>query len=232
MNCVKKYLIDFEELVYLALAFEERLFVEHLCEYAADTPYVDIEGVAEISEDELGGSIPESLYFLSVMGDGELYDSGQAEVCNFELGVADENVLGLQISMQHPRGVQVVHALHQLEQVFANSLDLLVQSRVDVLLVVHLVVAEYQEQLLLTYTIFDLQQLHHILVFQILINKYLITYLLLLLFFSSIYLYFTYKIDISRKVLLGIPSFSKSNFIFFNATIQSFSQSKHLYTSP
>ena len=111
-----KDLEDAEELVHFGVPCEERLLEEKFGEDATDAPHVQAAGVLVKSEHQFGGAVPESQNLLCVGSDGNGVDAAQPEVSDFcdEGLVADEDVLGFEVSVQNFLGVQVVCRLENL----------------------------------------------------------------------------------------------------------------------
>mmetsp|Transcript_39919 Transcript_39919/g.85046 ORF Transcript_39919/g.85046 Transcript_39919/m.85046 type:complete len:383 (-) Transcript_39919:4-1152(-) len=107
---------NFDELVDVRPAWEEGETGGHLGEDAADGPDVDGGGVAGGAEEEFGGAVPEGDDLVGVGSVREAGEAGEAEVCEFQ-GVSvgtDQEVVRLQIPVQHPVGVTVPHPVQYL----------------------------------------------------------------------------------------------------------------------
>ena len=111
-----KDLEDAEELVHFGVPGEERLLEEKFGEDAAHAPHVQAAGVLVKSEHQFGGAVPQRQDLLRVGSDGNGVDAAQPEVGDFcdEGLVADEDVLGFEVSVQNFFGVQVVRRLENL----------------------------------------------------------------------------------------------------------------------
>jgi len=105
------------ELVYLALAGEQRLPVNQLPHDAADRPHVHRFGVRGGAEQDLRRAVPERHHLVGVGAHGDAEGTGETEIRQLEGPVAvNEQVLRLQITVQNAMRVAVCDALKHLDQ--------------------------------------------------------------------------------------------------------------------
>ena len=106
---------DLEDLVDLRVAGEQRLARAHLREDAADGPHVHAGRVLAAAEQDLGRAVPQRDDLVGVRPQRDAKGSREAEVRKLEVPVAvDQQVLRLQVAVQHAVAVAVAHALAQL----------------------------------------------------------------------------------------------------------------------
>src|SRR3989338_3809265 len=139
------------ELVGHRGAREEGVACRHLCEDASGAPDVDGGPILAGAHEDVWGSVPEGDDFVGVVADGGAEGAGQTKVREFELAFfVDQEVLGLQISVQDAVVVAEGHALEELpEEGFDGGARDVAAERVDVLFQVLVEVLEDQGQLLL-----------------------------------------------------------------------------------
>lgn len=107
---------DFDELIDVGSAGEEGQAGGHFGEDASDRPDVDGGGVAGCAEEEFGGAVPEGDDLVGVGSVGEAGEAGEAEIGEFEgqsVG-ADQEIMRLQIPMQHPMSMTIPHPIQNL----------------------------------------------------------------------------------------------------------------------
>lgn len=93
------------KLVHVVLAGEQRLALEHFCENAASTPDIDLHIVLLPREHDLGCSVVARRDISSHL---RILYTREAEIANLQIAVlVDEDVAGLQISVNNTRGVDV-----------------------------------------------------------------------------------------------------------------------------
>ncbi len=107
-------LLDAVQLVDVVVPGEEGLSVDEFAQDAADCPDVDC-GPVPLSDQQLGGAVPAGGHILGqlVVAGGE--GPGEPEVAELELvGRGEEDVLGLDVAVQHAVQVHEVQGPHQL----------------------------------------------------------------------------------------------------------------------
>ena len=98
-------LCDDRELVDMVLAWEKRLALEHFGKDATSTPDVDFDVVFLPGEHDLWSSVVSSRDVSSHL---RVLNSGQTEIANLQITVlVDENITGLQISVDNTGGMYV-----------------------------------------------------------------------------------------------------------------------------
>mmetsp|Transcript_6969 Transcript_6969/g.11900 ORF Transcript_6969/g.11900 Transcript_6969/m.11900 type:complete len:480 (+) Transcript_6969:118-1557(+) len=108
---------DLGELFHLPLSRKERLTGDELRKDAPDAPHVDRGGVLAGAQEQLGRPVPQRHHHVGVGADGALVLAGQAEVADGDLArVAVEQVRGLQVPVDVPAAVHVLHAAQDLQQ--------------------------------------------------------------------------------------------------------------------
>lgn len=106
---------NLENLVNLRVAREERLARAHLGKDAADGPHVDARRVLAAAEENLGGAVPERDDLVGVGAQGDAKGAGETEISELQVAVAvDEQVLRLEVAVEHTVAVAVADALAQL----------------------------------------------------------------------------------------------------------------------
>lgn len=99
---------DNGELVDVVLAGEQRLALQHLGENASRTPDVDLNVVLLPCEHDLGSAVISRRDVASHLG---VLNTGETEVANLQVAVlVDENVAGLQITVDYTSRVDVFQA--------------------------------------------------------------------------------------------------------------------------
>ena len=122
---------NLKDLVDLAVSAEERLLLGQFSEDAADCPDVNSQTVLLLAQQNFGGTVPEGFDFVSEGLDGKGEGAGESKVCDFESASSvDEEILGLEISVDDPPGVAVVDAIAELVE---EELDLVLAHGVFVL---------------------------------------------------------------------------------------------------
>lgn len=90
---------------------------DHLHEDAAHPPHVQWGGVLCAAEEDVWRTIPQGDYLVGVGVAGHGLGPGQAEVSQLQLAdLADEEVLGLDVAVQHQPLVAVRESPQQLEE--------------------------------------------------------------------------------------------------------------------
>lgn len=142
----------FEDLIDLTVAGEKRSLLRHLSENAASAPQVDAERVVLGRKQDLGASIPQRDDLMRVSLDGKTECSRETEIGELDslAVVADEQVLGLEITVEYAVRVEEYERLTNLIE---ERLSLLGRQGstllLHVLLEVVLEVFEHQVQLVL-----------------------------------------------------------------------------------
>mmetsp|Transcript_103327 Transcript_103327/g.332856 ORF Transcript_103327/g.332856 Transcript_103327/m.332856 type:complete len:310 (-) Transcript_103327:158-1087(-) len=137
-----------EDGVDLRIAREERRPCGHLRDDATHAPDVDGHAVACATQQDLWGSVPHGHHLVRVLGHGHGVGPSQAEVGDLQAqpGV-DEEVLGLEVSMQDSVGVAEIDAVTQLVGEELDSLGIQwAAQRLHVLLEVVLAELENEQQ--------------------------------------------------------------------------------------
>lgn len=99
---------DDGELVHMVLSGEERLALQHFGEDTACTPDINLHIVLLPSEHDLGGSVVTCGDITRHLG---ILNTRQTEIADFQIAVLiDENVAGLEVSMDHTSGVNILQA--------------------------------------------------------------------------------------------------------------------------
>lgn len=112
---------DLEDFIDLGVAGEERLAGGHLGEDAADGPHVDTSGVLATTEKDLRCAVPESDDFVCVGTERDTECAGQTEIGQLQVALlVDEQVLRLEVTVQHAVGVAVAGSLKELEREFLD----------------------------------------------------------------------------------------------------------------
>ena len=112
-----------EELIELIFSWKERVSVDEFAHDAADSPNIDFMTI-DSSNQELGWTIPSRGDIVGhfVFTFLEFVESGEAEVADFEgIGVTDEQVFGLYVSVDDIETVEVVEAFEDLENDFSDD---------------------------------------------------------------------------------------------------------------
>lgn len=90
---------------------------DHLHEDAAHPPHVQRGGVLRAAEEDVGRPVPQGDHLVGVGVAGHGLGPGQAEIGQLQLAdLADEEVLGLDVAVQHQPFVAVREAAQQLEE--------------------------------------------------------------------------------------------------------------------
>jgi len=103
------------ELILVRRSGEEWPSSVHLGHHTTCRPYVDAGVVGAGSEEDVGGAVPERNDFIreGVYGNAEC--SRQTEISELELALGvDEEILGLEITVQDSVGVAEIYALEEL----------------------------------------------------------------------------------------------------------------------
>mmetsp|Transcript_29447 Transcript_29447/g.80815 ORF Transcript_29447/g.80815 Transcript_29447/m.80815 type:complete len:353 (+) Transcript_29447:448-1506(+) len=145
---------DPHQLVGVGRSREERLSGRHLAKDAADRPQVDGRRVFARTHQHVGRAVPQRYHLVRVAAHRDTKRARQAKVCELELLVVliDEQILRLEVAVQHPPVVAEGDAEQQLAQ---QHLQVQVgQASVAVRLVEHLLqvlveILEDERQLLL-----------------------------------------------------------------------------------
>lgn len=99
----------------MVLSGENGLALEHLGENAAGTPDIDLDVVLLPSEHDLGGAVVTSRDITSHL---RILDAREAEIANLQVAVlVDQDVAGLQVTMNNTCGVDVFEAALSLKLV-------------------------------------------------------------------------------------------------------------------
>eukprot|EP00408_Alexandrium_pacificum_P006120 CAMPEP_0171220212 /NCGR_PEP_ID=MMETSP0790-20130122/34120_1 /TAXON_ID=2925 /ORGANISM="Alexandrium catenella, Strain OF101" /LENGTH=172 /DNA_ID=CAMNT_0011686097 /DNA_START=243 /DNA_END=762 /DNA_ORIENTATION=- len=111
--------LDDLELVLRGASWEERPPADHLCKDAADRPDVDGLRVVNPRAEDLGGAVPPSAHVFRHRAGLELLvreaHAREAKVRDLEIAIrVDEQIPGLQVSVDHPCGMHILHATEQL----------------------------------------------------------------------------------------------------------------------
>lgn len=106
---------DLENFINLRVTWEKRLAGTHLCEYASNRPHIDTSRVLTSSKQDLWRSVPESDNFVGICAKGNTEGASKTKIGKLEIAIAvDEQILGLQIAMQHSMAVTVSNTFTQL----------------------------------------------------------------------------------------------------------------------
>lgn len=101
----------------MVLAGEEGFALEHLGENAAGTPDIDLDVVLLPREHDLGGAVVTSRDIASHL---RILDTRKTEIANLQVAVlVDQDVAGLQVTMDDTSGVDVFEAALDCELVAA-----------------------------------------------------------------------------------------------------------------
>lgn len=112
---------DLEDLVNLGITSEQRLARAHLGEDAADGPHIDAGGVLAATEQNLRGAVPQRDDLVGVCAERHTEGSREPEIRELEVAVAvDQEILRLQVAVQHAVAVAVADALAQLAHEFLD----------------------------------------------------------------------------------------------------------------
>ena len=112
---------DLEDLVNLGVTSEQRLARAHLGKDTADGPHIDTGGVLAATEQDLWGAVPQRDDLVGVCAEGHTKGSREPEIRELEVAVAvDQEILGLQVAVQHAVAVAVADALAQLAHEFLD----------------------------------------------------------------------------------------------------------------
>ena len=105
------------QLIHFVLPLKQRLLGEQLTKDTTQTPHIHRSAVLVRSEQQLRRSIPQRDDQLRELRRRIPIVSGHAEIRNLDLSaVVHEDVRGLQVAMQDPIAVEVVHRGGELEQ--------------------------------------------------------------------------------------------------------------------
>ncbi len=108
----------FLKLVDLGVACEDWLAGEHLGDDAADAPEVSLIGVGAGAEQHLRGAVPAGGHLVSehaALNEARAQGAHQPEIADLELALGvDQQVGRLEVPVQQPGRVQVLHGLEQL----------------------------------------------------------------------------------------------------------------------
>lgn len=108
---------DLQELVVVVVAGEKGFFVNDLGEDAADRPNVDRGGAILAAHENVRGPAPEGDYLVGKVLHGDSEGTCQPEIGQLEDSLpVDEEVLGLQVPVQHLVLMALLNAVQQLEQ--------------------------------------------------------------------------------------------------------------------
>ena len=106
---------DLEDLINFRVAGEERLASAHFSEDAPDGPHVDAGRVLTTAEQDLGGAVPERDDLVGVGPERDAKSAGQSKVGQLQVSLAvNQQVLGLEIAVQHTVAMAVAHTRAQL----------------------------------------------------------------------------------------------------------------------
>lgn len=113
----------FENLIYFRVPDEEGLALSHFGIDAADAPDVYWGWVFFGSEEDLGGTVPQSDHLVRIGLHRQAERPRETEVCKFDVAfLVDQQVLWFQIPMHHPVSVAVRRCLQNLVGEFLHRL--------------------------------------------------------------------------------------------------------------
>lgn len=118
-----EHLKDLVQLVDLAVAREQRSLVRHLAEDAPDAPHVHGRAVVLAPKQNLRCAVPQRDHLVRVSADGDAKCARKAKVRELQCVVIaiDEEVLRLQVAMEHAVAVAVRDAEQELLQVALHT---------------------------------------------------------------------------------------------------------------
>jgi hypothetical protein len=80
----------------------------HFCKYAADGPNIHRRGVVARAQEDLGRTVPQGNDLVRVLTQRNAECARKAEICELQCSLSVyEQVLGLQVSVEHSVGVTV-----------------------------------------------------------------------------------------------------------------------------
>mmetsp|Transcript_19614 Transcript_19614/g.42331 ORF Transcript_19614/g.42331 Transcript_19614/m.42331 type:complete len:213 (-) Transcript_19614:268-906(-) len=145
-----QHLEDTHELVVVRRPWEERPRRRHLAEYAADAPQVDRCRVLARAHEHVGRAVPQRHHLVCVAPHRDAEGPREAEVGKLQLSLlVDEEVLRLQVAVEHAPLVAKLDAAQQLVERRLDHAGLEPVLRVQKLLQVLVQVLEDERQLLL-----------------------------------------------------------------------------------
>jgi hypothetical protein len=76
---------DLKDLIYLRVTTEKWLFFDELSENTPNSPNINAQTVLFLTEQNLWGSVPQSLDFVSQSLDWDSKGPCKSKICNFEI---------------------------------------------------------------------------------------------------------------------------------------------------
>ena len=114
------------QLGWVARSLQEGTSTEHLSNDASNTPHIDLGRVDLATQQELRGAVPKRNDLVREPLHLGIPGPGQAPVSNLELALpVDEKVRRLEIAVDNPVGVHVVHAR---EELLGPGLDMILRQ--------------------------------------------------------------------------------------------------------
>mmetsp|Transcript_26799 Transcript_26799/g.62588 ORF Transcript_26799/g.62588 Transcript_26799/m.62588 type:complete len:228 (+) Transcript_26799:1004-1687(+) len=145
-----KHLEDAQQLVVIRSARKQRVPTRHLPEDAANAPEIHRSGILPRSHEDVGRAIPQRHHLVGVAAHRNAKSPRQTEIRQFELTrLVDQQILRLQISVQHTPVMAELDPSQQLVERRLNYAGLEVLRRIHKLLQVLIKILEHKRQLLL-----------------------------------------------------------------------------------
>jgi hypothetical protein len=114
---------DLEDLVNLGITSEQRLARAHLGEDAADGPHINTSRVLAATEQNLRRTVPQRDDLVGVSAERHTKGSRESKIPKLEVTIAvNQEILRLQITVQHAVAVAVTNTLAQLAHELLNHL--------------------------------------------------------------------------------------------------------------
>jgi hypothetical protein len=101
-----------------ARTVEQRAAGDELGKDAANAPNIDRGGVVTRAQEDLGRAVPQGDHLVGVAAHGDAKRAGQTKVGQLERALAvNEQVVRLEVAVQHAPRVAIVNARQQLVQI-------------------------------------------------------------------------------------------------------------------
>ena len=106
---------DLRQLVTVVYTSEKRLSVYDFSKDASDGPYIYRRGVVLGTKEDVRGTVPQSDDLVREVLHWDAKGASQTEISQFQKALAiDEQILRLQISMQHLVSMALLYSIQQL----------------------------------------------------------------------------------------------------------------------
>ena len=115
---------DFDQLITVVLTGKQGLSVHNLGEDAANRPDVDRSCVVFGAKQDIGCTVPQSDDLVSEVLDRDAEGASETEICQLQQTFSvDEQVLRLEVSMEHFVPMTLLYSVQELIQVFLQGVE-------------------------------------------------------------------------------------------------------------